>query len=682
MRFVSLRIINLFSYRDGRFEFPLDDNPERNVVLIHGRNGFGKTSFINAMKLLFLGLHPELMYNIRPGWKMKDDEYLFGSGPEWEGAFNRQALREGDSQCGVELRWLEESGYVQVARTWTRGSRRGAVETLTITPEFPVEDDELEAKEQREAFIERRLPKALLPFFIYDAEQVQKIAEANVEGTIEQIERLLDITTTRLTEDALDRVLKKIRSTGNARSEQIRLDQLRNQLEAKRLALSEIETEISAKESDIGDLDYRIRQAEETIERLRDVSRRNDFERSQADVTLQSAQEEMEQEAFAFLEAFPTIAPFVAYPAKVDAALARIDALVQSDRAGLAEELKGILERLPVRLFDEPQHPRPPLDETQNRFLKAKLNQLLQAEISLADIVDDEGHWQIDRERARRLAQMLRQLLAAAHGPEHAERLRKISRLGAEMQRAKALLSDVSPLPEDERRRLEERLADRAVKEVDIGRLREEIGGLRQRISPLNTDIEKLRTVVAAQERTVVVASRNQFGVDIAETLIAATRRYRELLREQRREDIQAAVNRRFKQLMESHGLIAEIRFEKDFRFGYFDKEGRPVGMANISAGMKQLAAQALLWGLKDLADQDCPVVIDTPLARIDAMHQRHLITDYYPAAGRQIIVLPTDSELDREKYALLKPHVIHEIRLSNPTGECTRVEPGVTMFA
>ena len=92
---------------------------------------------------------------------------------------------------------------------------------------------------------------------------------------------------------------------------------------------------------------------------------------------------------------------------------------------------------------------------------------------------------------------------------------------------------------------------------------------------------------------------------------------------------------------------------------------------------MKQLVAQALLWGLKDVSGKEAPVVVDTPLARIDRQHQENLITRYYPKAGPQVIVLPTDSELDREKYALLKPHVYREYRLVNPEGDHTHVELG-----
>lgn len=681
MKFVSIRIHNLFSYRDGDFKFPVNTDETRNVVLIHGRNGFGKTSFINSMKLLFLGLHPELTHNVRPPHKLRPEEYLLGSGSEWEGAFNRHARRDKETQCGVTLCWQEESGLVTVSRQWEIDRRGNIVETLSVTPEFPVDDDDLQTKEQREEFLERRLPKELLPFFIYDAEQVQRIAEANISGTIEHIERLLDITTTRIAEDALGRILKKMRAEGLARNEQIKLDNLNNQLESKRIQLQQTQAEIDDKENDIADLKYRIQQLDEGIERTRDISRRNEFEHRQASDKLVTCKADLEEAAFSFLDGFPAVAPFIAHPGKLENALGRVENLLHASRSGLAQELSDILDRLPTRLFDEPQHPRPPLEDSQIRFLKAKLDNLLRTEINLAKAGSSDGDWQIDNERARRLAQTLKSLLNL-NGNEAGQQLKKISRLKAEIKRAESTLADVSSLPEDERRRIEARQADKTRLESEAEQLREAIGGLRKALPELNSQIEKLRTEVTAQTRAVVNASRNQFGVDMTQHLIEAVRSYRDLLREQRRADIQEAVNQRFKQLMESHELIHEIRFEKDFRFGYFDAQGRPVGMANISAGMKQLVTQALLWGLKDLTDQNFPIIIDTPLARIDAAHQRHLITDYYPQAGHQVIVLPTDSELDQEKYTLLEPYIACEIRLSNPTGEDTQVEINSPMFA
>ncbi|MDR3159726.1 MAG: AAA family ATPase [Zoogloeaceae bacterium] len=680
MKFVSVNIENLFSYREGYFEFPMDKDPALNVILIHGRNGFGKTSFINAMKLLFLGPHPELTHNVRPSHKLRPVDYLLGSGQDWEGAFNRNARRDNKDKCGVTLRWREKNGHVTATRSWVVDWHlRKYEETLCVKPEFKHDENELQTTEQKEEFLERRLPKNLLPFFIYDAEQVQRIAESNATGTTEHIERLLDITTTRIAEDALDRVLKKFRSAGIARKEQIKLDELNNECERLRIESARFEAEISEKEGKINEHKYRIQQLEERIERTRDISKRSEFELRQASEDLRNSRSSLEEESFSFLDSFPAIAPFVAHTGKLQKARDQIETLLRSNKSELVHELEDILAHLPHRLFDEPQHPRPPLEGGQIRFLKTKLGSLLQAEINQANASVDRC-WQLDIERSRRLAQTLRQLLSL-NNRDVSQQLNKISQIKSAIKRAEDTLTDISTLPEDERSRIENFLVDKAKLEAENDKLRELIGALRQNSKNASSSIAKVRTEIHMQEKVVVAASRNQIGVDLTENLIHAIRDYRDRLREQRREDIQVVVNKRFTQLMKAHGLIHEIRFEKDFRFGYFDEQGRPVGMANISAGMKQLAAQALLWGLKDLAAQDFPIIIDTPLARIDAAHQRHLISDYYPSAGGQVIVLPTDSELNREKYALLKPHIACEIRLNNPTGEDTHVEIGKPMF-
>ncbi len=55
MKFLTVKLENLFAY-EGEVEFDFAaTTPERNVALVWGRNGMGKTSFLRSLKLLFLG---------------------------------------------------------------------------------------------------------------------------------------------------------------------------------------------------------------------------------------------------------------------------------------------------------------------------------------------------------------------------------------------------------------------------------------------------------------------------------------------------------------------------------------------------------------------------------------------------------------------------------------------------
>ena len=63
----------------------------------------------------------------------------------------------------------------------------------------------------------------------------------------------------------------------------------------------------------------------------------------------------------------------------------------------------------------------------------------------------------------------------------------------------------------------------------------------------------------------------------------------------------------------------------------------------------------------KEVANIKIPVIIDTPLGRLDSKHRHQLITKYFPEASLQTIILSTDEEIIGSYYKLCKPYVGEE---------------------
>jgi DNA sulfur modification protein DndD len=59
------------------------------------------------------------------------------------------------------------------------------------------------------------------------------------------------------------------------------------------------------------------------------------------------------------------------------------------------------------------------------------------------------------------------------------------------------------------------------------------------------------------------------------------------------------------------------------------------------------------------------PAIIDTPMARLDAAHRRHLVERYFPHASHQVLILSTDTEVDRQYYHALEPHIARAYHLN-----------------
>lgn len=96
----------------------------------------------------------------------------------------------------------------------------------------------------------------------------------------------------------------------------------------------------------------------------------------------------------------------------------------------------------------------------------------------------------------------------------------------------------------------------------------------------------------------------------------------------------------------------------------YEDYNGKEINKASLSAGEKQLMVISLLWALALCSKKKLPVIIDTPLSRLDSAHREALINTYFPQASEQTIILSTDSEIDRDYHEMMKENISDEFTL------------------
>lgn len=95
------------------------------------------------------------------------------------------------------------------------------------------------------------------------------------------------------------------------------------------------------------------------------------------------------------------------------------------------------------------------------------------------------------------------------------------------------------------------------------------------------------------------------------------------------------------------------------------DENDREIDKNDLSAGEKQIYAIAMLDALANFSNSGLPVIIDTPLARLDSEHRIRILENYFPHASQQVIILSTDTEIHAEHFQRIKHHVSHTIGLS-----------------
>ena len=110
-----------------------------------------------------------------------------------------------------------------------------------------------------------------------------------------------------------------------------------------------------------------------------------------------------------------------------------------------------------------------------------------------------------------------------------------------------------------------------------------------------------------------------------------------------------------FKTLLRKQRLIDSVKINPNgCALSLFNSNGEEVLAEGLSAGERQLLATSILWALAKASGSSLPVVIDTPLGRLDSAHRGHLLERYFPEASHQVILLSTDEEIDLDAEVVM----------------------------
>jgi DNA sulfur modification protein DndD len=668
MIFDEIKIHNLFSYY-GEQVFDLRKPSEgRNIVLISGRNGFGKTSLLNSVKLLFGGVTESLRRSVQRGRKPSERQYILGAGENWLGMMNRHASLEGQNQCGIQIIWQEELGNVQVSRSWLiKGDK--VENELIINASFI--EKTITDIEQAQDFLNERLPLDYLPFFFFDGEKIQELAEANAAVQQQHIERLLNISPINTLRDYLTKVSKEWKREALDEKTQTELNKLENELEA-------LDIQYTSKQELSNDMSFNIQELEERIEQLeRVIDGMQAFRYQRDELILKRDQEQLEEQRLQLetkiAETLPRDIPLVANLKLVKSTITQLRELLDSQNNTQNHSfLNELIASLPNELFDK--NLSYPLDEQQRQFYQNRLIQLLHQRTFSNGIAIDT----VLRLEPSRIKSILGQLQAYTLEEIFQERINnlpKLQKIKTKLKQIDEKLETVNSLSVEERTRYQQYKVEQKNYQNELINKKADFKKLQSEMKGLETEMSKKKLAITKQQKQVELNAQVRKKVEIANSLRDFFTQLKDKLKDKRKEQIEQAINHYFRILMTSHKMINHIRVTSDFELRYENADGEVLGINSFSSGMKQLAATTLLWALKEVSGKNLPLIIDTPLARIDREHQDNLISQYYPKVGKQVIILPTNSELDERKYEQLKPYIYKEYCLSNSQGDNTEVK-------
>jgi DNA sulfur modification protein DndD len=219
-----------------------------------------------------------------------------------------------------------------------------------------------------------------------------------------------------------------------------------------------------------------------------------------------------------------------------------------------------------------------------------------------------------------------------------------------------------------------------------LATLNQELGALQAQRETQEGILRQLnaeRNRMEQQERDVYMRMMRgddpSYRMQLAARAQQALVRYETELRRAKLGQLEQRIVECYGRLSRKGNYIKRITIDPEtFETTLFNQRDDPLPREQLSAGEKQIYAIAILWALRLVSGRSIPVIVDTPLGRLDSDHRQHLVQRYFPQASHQVILLSTDTEIDGDLYADLAPAVSRAYHLAYSNREAyTSIKEG-----
>ncbi|MGW0014428.1 DNA sulfur modification protein DndD [Streptomyces tendae] len=652
MHLHKIELHDFGAYR-GKQSLDLSVEPGRPVVLIGGLNGCGKTTLLDAIQLVLYG--PRARCSGRGNRSY--DSYLRES-------INRKANPADGAEIALEFSIVvdDRERHYRVIRSWhVSGKQLKEFLNVLVDGQF----DRI-LSDGWPDHVEDILPLEVASLFFFDGEKIESLADPERAAAVIQsaVHSLLGVSTVDQLRTDLLALARRQRLSNE---DQAVIDHIRAQ-----------EAEHEAARQEVADRKQLLGSIQSRCDRLQSQLDKKEKEFERAGGKLFERQKELESNQKAIAErlaaqrtALRSLAggplPLLMLPQQL--ATLREQAVREKD-ADDATRVVGVLEERDAWLLE--QLPSS-VTAAVRAALKKKLATDRQKRESAAELKQSLGlpldaleQFSALDEALSRDASRARELLKES--AETADRLDDADRLLAGVPDQK-LIKDLV----EERNEAMEALADA---KSELRRCAAQLEEAKGRHSRIGLELERAQK---KRVKTLIEVEELNRVVEYAEKARGTLEKFGEALLHRHISRLEVAVLQSFKALMRKSGLIHDLRIDTvNSSLTLADADGEPIDPGRLSAGERQLLAISLLWGLAKVAGNRLPSVIDTPLGRLDSRHRQHLVDRYFPKAGRQVLLLSTDEEIDEKLLSRLKPSLAHTYTLvHDDTTFTTTVEAG-----
>lgn len=639
----SLKVVNFRVFK-GMHEFDLTprlrDGIHPPIILFGGLNGAGKTTTLSAIRLALYGRQ-----SLGIGTTQNEyHKFLIDS------VYHSKVTGIQANNASVELIFsyahLGVISHYHVKRSWTVTNRNVAESLIILQDNQPIQNL---SYEQAQGFLNELIPIGVSDLFFFDGEKIAQLAEDNEGNSLGQsVKKLIGL-------DIIEKLIADITVYIRNQNKQRMTDDIKTRINSLEQLLGTQEELVEIEQNDYESLMLLVDKASKNVDQLTNnlnayggawaASREEEIKK----ISGFSAERDLlnTQIREMISDNFPlSIAPdFVSHclnqlenekQLKLNNSIASV--LVDHIES-LKTRLSSIVDSNAIAVLTK---------EIDKEFVELTSTR---TDIPIIHDVSDTIHQKISaisldsiNNKSKKLKQLASSLSAIN---------RKIDEAGINIARApdQGILNI----------RLQE-LSEAQLQHVNL------VAQASQQKEKIRTNLREAIKTARALEKlhdSFVFSDDNDRALDYAHKAKNALTQFAERVAINKIKNVETEFISSFKRLARKEDINIKAKIEPNtFSVRLLNDFGNEIPKESLSAGERQIYAVAMLDALAKTSGRKLPIIIDTPLGRLDSKHRNKLVESYFPRASHQVIILSTDTEIGESYLASLKHHISHSIML------------------
>lgn len=665
----QIKISNFRSYyNDVTIDFDSQEN--KNITLISGKNGFGKTTFLTS---LIWGFYGKLMSKVENKYKTE----IKGSGG-YENFLLQQFNRNQKNKTilKVEIVLIDilipsiPCKEVKIIRSFDVDTKKENLEIL-----IDGNQNELTRKVGYENFInDFILPRDIAKFFFFDSEKIVSLAEAKTKEELKSLSKayseVLGLKKYDDLKNGLNTLISNLKRRGVSSDESKKLSELLNEKNELDKEIDFIQETLKDNSNNIENLRSKSDILQEKLIREGNTITLNEFKSLKSEyLKLSENSKRIRKDLNNSLEFTPFIISFNLFEKVINQIKIEIKGKESSIDKSSIQKITSILNHTLKEIEDERRESYIKVFEQEISLLSKNDNKILldfsdETNRKILSIHDNIKNTFLDKYKSLLKEEKDNRFLMN-------KKLRKIQSFESKKS---------SPLNQkfrEEKEIVDDQLEKSLIKSGELSYTKSQLSNQLSNVNKRISEIENRQKVIGDDKRKL----------ELSEKVLKRLENITERIKVEKKYSLEKSILIGLNSLMHKSNFIEKVKIEihQDYlEIHLIDADGQFIDKESMSKGEQQLYATSILKSLVEESGITFPIFVDSPLQKFDKEHSENIIQKFYPKISKQVVLFPlVEKEITFEEYKLMEKNIssLHKIVNQNGNSDIIKVKSKKEFF-